>query len=195
MVALALVHACCASILQFEVQPNSKRCISQDVEKHTLMVLNYESSLNPGVHVSIKDPEMMEFHRANDIQSGKHGFSSHQVGLYEYCFENTRMSSEEIARIKFDLKTGVDAKDYSEVIKVKHLKPMDLELLQMIDHLDAINKDFEYVQAREEAMRNTNESSNFRAQWFSVASIVWLICMGVWQTWHLMNFFRSKKIF
>ena len=59
-------------------------------------------------------------------------------------------------RVQLEIKTGVDAKDYTEIAKVEHLKPIELELRKMEDTVSTIHAEMLYMRAREEAMRNTN---------------------------------------
>jgi len=59
-------------------------------------------------------------------------------------------------RVELEIKTGVDAKDYSEVAKAEQLKPLELELRKMQDSVNAILVEMLYMRGREETMRNTN---------------------------------------
>jgi hypothetical protein len=51
-----------------------------------------------------------------------------------------------------------------------------------------------YSQEREEAFRNTSESTNSRVAWWSVAQTVVLIVAAVYQVTNLKSFFRQKKL-
>merc|ERR1712142_1125181 len=46
----------------------------------------------------------------------------------------------------------------------------------------------------EEEMRDTNESTNSRVLWLSVASMLCLMALATWQVYYLRNFFKSKKL-
>lgn len=59
-------------------------------------------------------------------------------------------------RISIEYKVGVDARDYSEVAKKEHLKPLELELRKLEDKAEEIHREMSYQRAREENMRDTN---------------------------------------
>lgn len=86
-------------------------------------------------------------------QDGKFAFTAPVQGEYTFCFENLGMSQK---TIKFDLKTGVHAKDYSAVAKKDHLKPIEVELRRLEDMVQSVHEDMSYLRTREEEMRNTN---------------------------------------
>ena len=56
----------------------------------------------------------------------KEAFTTFSGGYYEICIENHSTTSQ--AKIDFDMKHGVAAKDYSSVAKSKDLKPMELDV-------------------------------------------------------------------
>jgi hypothetical protein len=115
-------------------------------------------------------------------------------------------------RISLDIKTGVDAKDYTEVAKAEQLKPLELELRKMQDTVNSVLVEMMYFRAREEAMRDTNgtccgvggsfegltleipESTNFRVQWFSIFVVLVLVGLGALQILYMKRYFRSKKL-
>jgi len=52
----------------------------------------------------------------------------------------------------------------------------------------------EKIKLKEIDLRNTNESTNERVQWFSLWSIAFLVCLGLWQIYYLRKFFQTKKL-
>ena len=58
--------------------------------------------------------------------------------------------------VTLNLKTGVNAKDYSAVAKKDNLKPLEIELRRLEDQVQAIHDDLQYMRGREENMRDTN---------------------------------------
>jgi hypothetical protein len=117
-------------------------------------------------------------------------------------------------RIAIEYKVGVDAKDYSEVAKKEHLKPLELELRKLEDKAEEIFKEMSYQRSREEKMRDTNgtfailaevnkgfiwsasctESTNTRVLWFTVTSIIVLASLGAWQIIYLRTFFKQRQL-
>ncbi len=59
-------------------------------------------------------------------------------------------------KVGLDIRTGVDAKDYSEIATKENLSKMELEMRKIEDGVSDILKDLKYLRRREEKMRNTN---------------------------------------
>jgi len=57
-----------------------------------------------------------------------------------------------------------------------------------------LEEEFRIFRDREEAHRDTNESTNSRIPTLSVLSIVVLVICGGWQLMYLRNFFRKAKL-
>lgn len=54
----------------------------------------------------------------------KYPFTSYDAGEYTIWITNTGV---QVADFGFSIKTGIDAKDYTELISKKHLEPIELE--------------------------------------------------------------------
>ena len=57
-------------------------------------------------------------------------FSTKKPGLHKICF---RSNAREARRVVLEVKTDIETKDYSEVIRKEHLKPLELEFLKAED--------------------------------------------------------------
>ena len=69
-----------------------------------------------------------------------------------------------------------------------------LELRRLEDLSESIVNDFAYMRAREEEMRDTNESTNSRVFYFSIFSMICLLGLAVAQVLYLKKYFKSKKL-
>ena len=92
------------------------------------------------------------------------------------------------------LRDRIDAKDYSRMAKQEHLSELEQELKKLEDEVSQIMEEMVYMRKREEAMRNTNESTNARVLWFSVFSVCVLLSTASWQVYHLKQYFHKKKL-
>ena len=50
--------------------------------------------------------------------------------------------------------------------------------------------EMEYLRAREQKLRDTNESTNERVKWFAFGTMGMLIGLGAWQVVYLRAYFR-----
>jgi hypothetical protein len=53
-----------------------------------------------------------------------------------------------------------------------------------------IVSEMEYLRAREQKLRDTNESTNERVKWFAFGTMGMLIGLGAWQVVYLRAYFR-----
>ena len=52
----------------------------------------------------------------------------------------------------------------------------------------------DYLRAREQKLRDTNESTNERVKWFGYLTMLMLVSLGAWQVVYLRSYFRSKHL-
>lgn len=53
-----------------------------------------------------------------------------------------------------------------------------------------IVNEMEYLRAREQTLRDTNESTNERVKWFAFGTMGMLVGLGAWQVVYLRAYFR-----
>lgn len=190
-----------AIAVQFDVAARTERCFTEEYGQDQLVVGEYHAypGYNMEIEVRVTSPKGVVLYRKQNADKGKYAFTTAESGDYQMCFVNTLSPGMAYSqglkrRIQLDVKTGVDAKDYSEIAKVEHLKPIELELRKMEDTVSTIHAEMLYMRAREEAMRNTNESTNARVVWYSVLGLITSIVLGVFQVYYLKRYFHSKKL-
>ncbi|RKP05020.1 emp24/gp25L/p24 family/GOLD-domain-containing protein [Thamnocephalis sphaerospora] len=182
---------------------NVKKCFLQWVPSNTLVMLNLNAS--PGAHMRVDvevfdtSPHRNEYARKKDISEAKIAFTTHEFADISICVMNHLAQGytpgpEFNRQIDMHLDVGADAVDYETIAKREKLKPMEVELRRLERTLDEVVDELEYLKTREAEMRDTNESTNERVQWFNFISIGALICLGVWQMVYLRQFFQSKKL-
>ncbi len=77
--------------------------------------------------------------------------------------------------------------------KKEHLKPLELALRKLEDRVENVHKEMTFQREREEAHRDTNESTNARVAWFSILTIVVVLAQSAMQVWYLYAFFKKRK--
>lgn len=86
-----------------------------------------------------------------------------------------------MVQAELDIRVGLNAQDFSDVAKKEHLQPIELELRKMEQLAEEIYTEAEYQRVREEAHRDTNESTGDRIKWFSVLSIAVVVAVAAAQ--------------
>ena len=93
-----------------------------------LKTVIYELMSSEGkLQLIIKDPNEKELHVRENFHSFKESFTTFYGGYYELCVLNKSEGTKD--RVNFTMKSGIAAKDYSEVAKMKDLKPIELDVL------------------------------------------------------------------
>jgi hypothetical protein len=189
-----------------DLMPGESRCIGEEMEEDSFGKFSYgiiEPSAGadesmPHVRVTIADTTRWNLHAKNivDYEPTSFALSTKNPGLHRMCFANRAWKHKEAAatRIHFEIKSDIETKDYSAVIRKEHLKPLQAELLIAEDTLKQVADEYKYMTKREARMRKTSESTAARINRFSYVSISLLVLLSVWQTLYLRSFFRSKKL-
>ena len=211
----------CSSIIFF-VEPNTEKCLRDEVHKDVLVTGDYAVLGNPAGHVisvKVMDSRQQVLHKKDNIQQQKGKFTStvDQFDVLQVCFKSQVQRKLTIAtfvklsffhsfhftldganvqpaEISLDLKHGIETKAYEQIAEAEKLKPMEVELKKLEDLAESIVKDFMYMKAAEEEMRDTNESTHSRVLYFSLFSVFCLLGLACWQVLYLRQYFKRQKL-
>ncbi|NXU57076.1 TMEDA protein, partial [Turnix velox] len=187
--------------ISFQLPGKARKCLREEIHRDTLVTGEYEigappgSSSGPSANLKITDSAGHILYAKEDAIKGKFAFTTEDYDMFEACFESKlpvgtgRMPDQLVI---LDMKHGVEAKNYEEVLE--KLKPLEVELRRLEDLSESIVNDFAYMKKREEEMRDTNESTNTRVLYFSIFSMCCLIGLATWQVFYLRRFFKAKKL-
>ena len=184
------------------------RCIGEEMEEESYGKFTFgvkvapdvqaDAPIQSNVQVTVTDPSRRTIFSARlDFDAPDvFAFSTKRAGLHKVCFSNRGRKGAPGAerRVLLDVKADIEAKDYSEVIRKEHLRPLELEFFKAEDALKQVAREFNYMRKREARMRETSESTGGRIKMFGYVSISVLLLLSFWQTVYLKSFFRSKKL-
>ncbi|KAI1402316.1 emp24/gp25L/p24 family/GOLD-domain-containing protein [Hypoxylon fuscum] len=185
--------------------PNDKkveRCIRNFVAKDTLVVVTATVGGSKGdgmiVNMRIRDNIVNEYGKAKDVVGEQRTvFTAHADASFDVCFENimthSRMNNPSRS-VELDIDIGADAKDWSAIQATEKLKPVETELRRVEESIQEIVREMDYLRAREQKLRDTNESTNTRVKWFGIGTTMLLIALWGWQIMYLRAYFRSKHL-
>lgn len=206
----ALWQIVTVSALRFELPAQHSnnlepQCVREFVSDGQLVVVSVESSGHTGdgnvLSLKITNSEGDEYRRKDDIAGKiKVAFSAHETSSFDICFTNRiqpgyQTNGKQLTReIDLEVEAGAAARDWNAIQSAEKLKPSEVQLRKVNEMLDEVINELEYLIAREQRLRNTNESTNRRVRNFFVAGFLLLISVGVYQVHYLRNYFRSKHI-
>ncbi|KAI1423670.1 emp24/gp25L/p24 family/GOLD-domain-containing protein [Xylaria sp. FL1777] len=179
-----------------------ERCIRNFVAKDTLVVVTAIISGSKGdgqvVNMHIRDTVGNEYGRPRDVAGEQRTvFTSHADAAFDVCFENTLQGgriNNPTRHVELDIDIGADAKDWSAIQATEKLRPVEADLRRYEEMIQEIVTEMDYLRAREQKLRDTNESTNTRVKWFGIGTTTLLIALWGWQIMYLRAYFRSKHL-
>ena len=143
------------------------------------------------LNIRVVDPNQEELFVSTDLSHYAFSFVALEAGTYSICALN---KSTAVIEVDFDVRTGINAKDYSMVASTQNLKEFDLKLKKTEDLTNQIHKKIQYLREREEELRNTNTTIHQRVIGYSVSTILLLMVLAFLQIIYLKRFFKAKKM-
>ncbi|KAM2014751.1 hypothetical protein FF2_044569 [Malus domestica] len=128
-----------AHSMRFDLQSGATKCISDDIKSSAMTVGKYavvnpnEGSPVPDSHkltVRVTSPHGSNYHYGDHVESGNFAFTAAETGDYSACFWVSDHKPSTTVTIDFDWKTGVAAKDWSNVAKKGQIEVSNLLLAQ-----------------------------------------------------------------
>ncbi|KAF9933855.1 vesicle coat component [Linnemannia zychae] len=180
-------------------------CISQYIDADVDFVVKVKVGAGPhqkvGVEITDDTEHLNQIWKKDGLteELQRAAFKSQYAGDIVACFTNVltegyKPGPHYTRTVDIDFDIGSETIDYQKLAEAEKLKPMEVELRKLEDMVKEIVENMEHLQEREEKMRNTNESTNARVQWFSTLTMVILVALGVWQIFYLKRFFRKKRL-
>jgi putative sterol carrier protein len=139
-----------------------------------------------------------DYHKPKDVVGeNRYVFTSHADSAFDVCFENVYTGAAKTTNprhVELDIDIGADAKDWNAISAGEKLKPVEAELRRIEEVVGEIVTEMDYLRAREQKLRDTNESTNERVKWFALGTMGMLVALGTWQVIYLRAYFRSKHL-
>ncbi|POO03483.1 TMP21-related [Trema orientale] len=189
--------------LQFDLQSGHTKCIAEDIKSNSMTVGKY-SVVNPSEGHPLPDTHKItvrvtsqygnSYHYAEHVPTGQFAFVAAEAGDYMACFFAPDHNPQITFTVDFEWKTGVAAKDWSNVAKKGSVEVMEVELKKLYDTVTSIHEEMFYLREREEEMQELNRTTNSRMAWLSFLSLFVCLSVAGMQLWHLKTFFEKKKL-
>lgn len=189
--------------LRFDLQSGHTKCIAEDMKSNAMTVGKYHV-VNPNEGFPLPDSHKLNvrvtstygntYHQADNAGEGQFAFQTAEAGDYMACFFAHDHKSPTTITVDFDWKTGIAARDWTNVAKKGSVEAMEVELKKMYETVQSIHDEMFYLREREEEMQELNRSTVTKMNLLSFVSL--LVCLSVagLQVWHLKTFFEKKKL-
>ncbi|XP_042022318.1 transmembrane emp24 domain-containing protein p24delta9-like [Salvia splendens] len=189
--------------IRFDLETGHTKCIAEDIKLNSMtvgkyQVVNYNEGLPlPDSHkitIRVTSSYGNNYHYAENVAWGHFAFQAADAGDYMACFFAADTKPSSFMTVDFEWKSGVAAKDWSNIAKKGSVTAMELELQRMYDTVQAIHDEIYYLREREKEMQQLNISTNSKMAWLSFLSLLVSLSVTGLQLRHLKSFFQKKKL-
>ncbi|CAJ0856051.1 13838_t:CDS:2, partial [Entrophospora sp. SA101] len=148
------------------IAPNDKECFFEDLHHDDKMTITYQvgDGGNMDIDFLVMDPADNEMESSTKQSTRTFSFTAKLDGRYTYCFSNV-MSTVTEKVVSFNIHGVLYMPDDDGSI---HTDPLEKEIRELADGLEAIKDEQEYIVMRERTHRDTAESTNDRVKWWSI---------------------------
>ncbi|KAF8842933.1 hypothetical protein BDN67DRAFT_965093 [Paxillus ammoniavirescens] len=184
----------------------TEKCIWNAAHLHALVIVTANVGPGPNQRIDIEiidsTPQRNVYLSKKDINGETRlAVTAHAEEEVGVCFKNylsaetrTEMARNMTRTIDLDIDIGADAVDYNAIANQESLSGLETEMRKLEGIVKEIVDEMDYLRKREERFADTNISTNQRVQNFAWFTLVSLVCLGVWQIFHLRAFFRRKYL-
>mmetsp|Transcript_22177 Transcript_22177/g.71351 ORF Transcript_22177/g.71351 Transcript_22177/m.71351 type:complete len:204 (+) Transcript_22177:1-612(+) len=194
---LALVGLVCVSSVQLDIKAKDVECMGDEIMVDELAIAEFQSLLSKSpsgealeLTMSLRGPNEQVIYRKKGL-STRYAFTGKEEGHHTLCLVNANDVS---VRAEVGLRSGVEAEDYDAVAKKEHLDSTELMLRKIADTLDEAYGEMQTLREKEALRRDLNEATNEYVLYFSMLSTTVVLCVALWQVYHLKRYLESKKL-
>ncbi|KIJ56654.1 hypothetical protein M422DRAFT_197729 [Sphaerobolus stellatus SS14] len=173
-----------------EIAASQKECFFEDLHVNDKMTVTYQvgGGGNLDIDFWLADPNNLALGKHLKQSTGSVSITAEHDGRYEYCFSN-QMSTVADKIVSFNVHGVV------YVGEDKTIAPIEREIRDLANGLQAVKDEQEYIVIRERVHRNTAESTNERIKWWSIIQSCVLFAVVAWQVYYLKSFFEVRRAF
>ncbi|KAL8532469.1 hypothetical protein ACS0TY_008894 [Phlomoides rotata] len=144
--------------LRFDLESGYTKCITEDIRSNSMTVGKYQI-VNPNeegmplpdthkIDVRVTSSLGNSYHTVENVNEGQFVFQALEAGDYMACFFASDHKQRTTMTIDFEWRSGVAAKDWTDVAKKGSIESMELELKKMFDTVKSIHEDIIYFRER-----------------------------------------------
>lgn len=163
------------SVLKFKIKPQDKFCLHEFFSDQTLVTIMIISEKAESLNVIIRDSNNNKLIEKKSVHMFKDSFTTFGGGHYEVCMLNLMKES---TVVEFELKHGIEAKDYSQIPKLKDLKPVEQSLQKLEDFTKELYHLIMYADSHEKTYGTLQEGIIIGISWVSIIIIVIMLLVG-----------------
>ena len=179
----------CYFSLGMNIEPYQERCLSEYYTVDTILIIQL-TSYNSETTLEVKSPNGRILYN-NKNTTSTYSFTTTYNGYYSICITNNNQGVEEV---ELKIKSGIEASDYSSLVKSKDIEPIDIELNKILEKRDRLTHFNKISQEKQEQFNALYTSLSRNIIFYSLFIIGGMIFIGVLETLYLKRFMERRKI-
>ena len=209
VVFCAHLAVCIWGAMQMEVFPAEMRCVGQELDEEDTALFALSAAT---VHRSGKDGQKQQLLATITDPEGGTIISNEKIaigarpreikekisvrGVYELCFELQGGTTPVRAFFHIDFKSRDAPGSLESVRKVgkDDIPSLEQHLKAAETSMTDISREIEFARQQELSLKEAQDITSERIQWFGVLSMAILVATSLYQLLYLRSFFASKKL-
>ena len=180
---------CQYSSFGIELDGYQERCLSEYYKIQTVILVEVTSK-SKDILTQIKEPNgKIIYHNTN--YTSIFSFTSQYNGYYNFCLRNNGHGNVDI---DIEIKSGINANDYSSVAKSKDLEPIEHTLDKIMDKENILNHFNKVSQEKQNLFGFLYKSISSKIIFYSFLLIIGMILIGIIEALYLKRFMEKRKI-
>ncbi|XP_057957174.1 transmembrane emp24 domain-containing protein p24beta3 [Malania oleifera] len=147
------------------------------------------SSDHPGIDLTVTSPGGNVVHSLKGTSGDKFNFKAPRSGMYKFCFHNPYSTPETVS---FYIHVGHIPNEH-DLAKDEHLDPINVKIAELREALESVTAEQKYLKARDTRHRHTNESTQKRVLFYTIAEYILLAAASGLQVVYIRRLF-SKSV-
>lgn len=173
------------------IRERDKLCLHDYYSDQTLITYVVNSDLADSLTIIVRDFENKKLIDRTLVQIFKDSFTTYGGGNYEICILN--LLNQDV-KIEIDIKSGIAAKDYSQIPKLKDLKPIEQDLQKLEDRSKDLYHLIMFADSHEKTYGSLHDNFIMGVSWVSIIIIIIMLMIGLAEAFIGRRIVLSKKL-
>ena len=174
----------------FDIKPNRNFCFGDYLTEDTVAIFSLKTK-NNNLIISIHDPNGKTLYFKRYALEVRVSLTATNSGNYEMCVKN---NDNEEAEIEFELLSGIETLDTSQMAKESSIKPAEGSILKLRDMSDNLINDLGSVVEEEEKSLKANDSISGKISMVSILTLTVMISVGLLETIYIKKYLQNRKL-
>ncbi len=188
--AITFIGECYNMSFEFELNPGRMTCFGEYLYHNSNSKIQFNSEIS-NYQVKVYDPNGNTIFSKENKQEVKIRLIATESGIFQFCLDNL---SKKGSSVTMTILTGVAAKDYSSLVTVGKVKPLELQLIKLHDTVDYLNKEVGEVFSHEIHHKTLNHDNiTYSIFTYSGIVIVLIVIFNLAEFYVLKKFVDNRK--